>query len=261
MALSNASPMAPPSSTIALNVSASMPSDEGMARRALQLPSLSQSGADGLSPTQRRVMVLGIVAAHIVGVYAILQVREVREAVVEAVPMFVNLIAPAPPVPPTAPPPPPKPQPIQKKPQPARVVAAAPSPAPSTFSVPAPPPDIAPEPTPPTPVEVVAAPAPPAPAPEPRIIPASSVRYLEPLMPVYPRLSVRLQETGRVMVRVFIDEHGMPQQAQVSKASGFARLDESALAAVRKVRFEPYTVNGRPATGWAFIPVDFVLEK
>ncbi|CAN5921217.1 hypothetical protein BH11PSE8_BH11PSE8_35550 [soil metagenome] len=257
--------MVPPSSTIALNLAlgtaAGMPSGEGMARRALQLPSLSQSGADGLSPTQRRVMVLGIVAAHVVGVYAILQVREVHQAAVEAVPMFVNLIAPAPPVPPTAPPPPPKPQPIQKKPQPARVVAAAPSPAPSTIDVQAPLPDSAPEPTPPAPVEVVAVPAPPAPAPEPSVIPASSVRYLEPLMPVYPRLSVRLQETGRVMVRVFIDEHGMPQQAQVSKTSGFARLDESALAAVRKVRFEPYTSNGRPATGWAFIPVDFVLEK
>jgi hypothetical protein len=49
---------------------------------------------DGLGPGQRRVMVGAVLAAHVVGVWALLQIREVRDAVAEAAPMFVNLIAP-----------------------------------------------------------------------------------------------------------------------------------------------------------------------
>jgi len=78
---------------------------------ALRLPPLPRpgDGADGLSPNQRRMMVVAILAAHVSGVWGLLQVQQVRDAVREAAPMFVDLIAP--PAPP-APPPPPAPQPI-----------------------------------------------------------------------------------------------------------------------------------------------------
>ena len=116
------------------------------------------------------------------------------------------------------------------------------------------------------PVAVVAAPpepaaAPPAPAPAPKIIPASEVQYLEPLSLEYPRLAKRMGETGRVVVRVFIDEGGLAHNARVDRSSGHPRLDEAATAAVQKARFKPYTENGRAVAGWAFIPIDFELEK
>ena len=77
----------------------------------------------------------------------------------------------------------------------------------------------------------------------------------------YPRPSRPFHEAGRVMVRVYIDEAGMPRTVQVSQSSGFARLDDAAVAAVQKARFKPYTENGRPTAGWAFIPLVFDLEK
>ena len=87
------------------------------------------------------------------------------------------------------------------------------------------------------------------------------MQYLEPPVLEYPRASRRFNEAGRVMVRVYIDEAGMPRTVQVSPSSGFARLDDAAVAAVQKARFKPYTENGRPTAGWAFIPLVFDLEK
>ena len=218
---------------------------------------------DGLSPSQWQLVVAAIVALHAVGVWALLQVREVQDAVRDVAPVFVSLIAPdKPPEPVVVPPPPPKVQPkVVQRPTP--IIAAAPTPQPRpepAFVVPA-----QVEPPPPAPVEVaVAPPAPvpvaPAPAP-PTIIPASAVQYLEPIALEYPRLSKRNGETGRVLIRVYIDEAGLAKNLQVNRSSGHPRLDEAAFAAVQKARFKPYTENGMPIAGWAFIPLEFELEK
>jgi periplasmic protein TonB len=225
----------------------------------LRLPPLPRpgDGGDGLSPNQRRMLVVAILAAHVAGVWGLLQVQQVRDAVREAAPMFVDLIAArAPPAPPL-----PAPQPILKKPVPAPVIAAAPSPAPAAFVV-APPPDMPQPPAPPAPAAVVEAPPEPtAPAPAPKMIPASAIQYLVPPEPEYPRLSRRNGETGTVIVRAFADEAGVPHQVQIERSSGFARLDEAAMAAVRKTRFKPYTENGKPVAGWVRMPFPFELEK
>src|SRR4051794_28816904 len=78
---------------------------------------------DALTPVQRHAMVGAILALHVAGLWGLLQIREVREAVAAAAPMFVSLVAPPKPVLP-APPPAPRPQPVAKKPPP--VVIAAP---------------------------------------------------------------------------------------------------------------------------------------
>jgi protein TonB len=228
---------------------------------AVHLPPLPRRGerADGLSPVQRRAMMVAILAAHVAAVYGLLQVRELREAAHDVAPMFVDLIAPpAPPAPPVRPPP--APQPILKKPPPAPAMAAVPSAEPAAFVVPAPPP-AEPVQAPAAPVAIQAPPTPPAPAPAPKIIPASAVQYLEPPAPEYPRLSKRNAESGRVMVRVFIDTAGLPRNVQVSSSSGFVRLDDAAVAAVQKARFKPYTENGQPAAAWTNVPINFELEK
>lgn len=222
------------------------------------LPRPGDGDAD-LSPGQRRLVVAAILAAHAAGGWALLQVDQVREAVREAAPMFVDLLAP--PAPPVPRPPPPRavPQPIQKRPVP--MIAAAPSPAPAPSVVEAPP-EIAQPPAAPAPVAVVEAPAVPAPPPAPpRMIPASAIQYLVPPAPEYPRLSRRNGEAGTVIVRAFADESGVPHEVQVEKSSGFARLDEAAMVAVRKTRFKPYTENGKPVAGWVRMPFPFELEK
>ena len=225
---------------------------------------------DGLSPAQRRVMVGAVLAAHVVAVWALLQIREVRDAVAEAAPMFVSLVAPPSPPEPVRveSPPPPKPQAVVRRPRPPEpvVVAANPSPAPAPFVVTAPPPErpapvVAPAPPPVAVAPPTAPPAPPALPPAPKIIPASAVQYLEPIALEYPRLSKRNGETGRVLISVYIDEAGLAKNLQVNRSSGHPRLDEAAFAAVQKARFKPYTENGMPIAGWAFIPLEFELEK
>lgn len=226
-------------------------------------PGPSAASADELPPAYQRAVVGAILALHGAAAWGLLQLAPVREALADAAPMFVDLLAPPAPEQPPEPPPPP-PRPVPKKPTPpAPVISAAPVPAPAPFVVEPPPP----EPVPPAPPElpvVVAAPAPPAPPappPPPKEIPASAIQYLEPPAPVYPRASRRLNEAGLVIVRVYVDTDGSPRMVQVLQSSGFARLDEAAVEGVRRARFKPYTENGTPTAGWARIPIPFELEK
>lgn len=237
-----------------------------------RLPPLPTRGErhDGLAPSSRRAMVGVIVAVHVAAGWGLLQIREVRDAVAEVAPIFVSLVAPD--RPPEPAPPPPRPQPpavVKSVPRP--LVTAPPRPEPAVFEAPAPVPVAEPLPIPappiaalPEPVAVAPAPPPPAPpppAPPPKVLPASAVQYLEPISLEYPRVSKRLRETGRVLIRVFIDEAGVAKNVRVERSSGHPRLDEAALAAVQKARFRPYTENGQAVAGTAFIPLDFELEK
>jgi protein TonB len=241
------------------------PPGPGEAPRALRLDALQRR--DGLTKGQLRAVIAAIAAIHVGGGWALLQIPAVRQAVTEAAPIFVSLVppppAPEPPKPETPPPPPPPPKPVPKTPPPpAPVIAAAPSPAPAPMVVPPPPPEpVPPSPAPAAPAPVEAPPAPPAPPPAPRTLPSHAVQYLVKPPLVYPRASARLRESGTVTIRVYIDENGVPGDVQVSKSSGFARLNEAAVAAVRQARFKPYVENGRPTGGWAFIPLVFDQEN
>jgi len=249
-----------PFATPELTLSASAPS-----LPLKNLPPLPRTGVGGsdLSPLQRRAMVGGILGLHVMGLWGLLQVNAVRQAVMQAAPMFVDVLsAPRPP----APEPPPVPQPPMRQPLPAApppVIAAPASPEPAAFSMPAPPPE-PPAPA-PVPAPSVAAPAPPvvqAPPSSPKLIPASAVQYLEPLVVDYPRQSKRNGEVGLVVVRAYVDSQGgASRSVAVEKSSGFVRLDQAAIAAVQRARFKPYTENGQPVEGWALIPIHFELEK
>ena len=63
--------------------------------------------------------------------------------------------------------------------------------------------------------------------------------------PNYPRASVRLGEEGTVVVRIHLAEDGAVSEVELAQSSGFRRLDESALEAVRRWRFRPATREGR----------------
>src|SRR6187551_1357078 len=81
---------------------------------------------DRLTPLQRRAMVGAIVAAHLAAFWALLQVREVRDAVADVAPIFVSLVAPVAPPKITPPPPPPPTPPVRRPipPQPRMITAA-----------------------------------------------------------------------------------------------------------------------------------------
>lgn len=155
-----------------------------------------------------------------------------------------------------APPPeivPPIPKPVARRaptpPQPAPVLAApAESPSPSPIAV-APPPTPVPAP--------IAAPPAPAAAPTP---PRFDADYLDNPKPAYPAISRRLNEQGRVMLRVHVAADGNATDVQLHTSSGSSRLDQSALDTVRRWKFVPAKLGKDPVTAWVLVPIAFTLK-
>lgn len=78
--------------------------------------------------------------------------------------------------------------------------------------------------------------------------------------PVYPSSSRRLHETGRVDLRVQLDEAGRITAARVERSSGFLRLDNAALDAVRNWRCNAPKRDGKPVSAVALQPFNFSLD-
>jgi protein TonB len=223
--------------------------------------------------TRNLLIVAVVVLVHVAALWA-LQTGLVRRAAEVVVPVAILSAPVAPPVPEIEPPPPtpqPKrpPQPAgkhmfrkaERNPPPARKLVAVPEPAPVSNAPPAVP---TPQPA-PAPLaaagtgEAVAPPAPPS-GPAKVELPSSNASYLQNPAPVYPPISKRLGEQGRVLVRVLIGPDGRAQKAELKRSSGFDRLDRSALEYVMKCRYVPGKVGGVPQAMWYEAPVSFVLE-
>ncbi|WP_430387420.1 energy transducer TonB [Dyella sp. 20L07] len=78
----------------------------------------------------------------------------------------------------------------------------------------------------------------------------------------YPSQALRSHMEGTVVLKVLVNEQGVPQEATVEQSSGYALLDRSARDQVlRGWKFQPATVNGQPARAWARVPVTFNLNQ
>jgi protein TonB len=160
------------------------------------------------------------------------------------------------PKPPPPPPVPSKSKPV-KTPQSRQIVAETPVISESEPVAPS----IQPEPTPePEPLAVAKPPAPQMPAGPVTLSSELSVACPQLNAPTYPALSRRLGEEGKLVLRVELDEKGHINQAQVVNSSGFKRLDEAAMAAVKTWRCTPPVRNGEPVRAVALQPFNFVLE-
>lgn len=195
-----------------------------------------------------------VVALHAAALWGLWQHRLIPSPQ-EAMTVFVNFIAPPTPTPtPKAKelpmPPPPKPRPVER-PQPQQLVAEAPAAPVAEVAVPpAPTPAIS------APVESrLSAPAGPV-----TLDAELSVSCPERTAPTYPLLSRRAGETGITVLRVELDERGQVATARVATGSGFARLDEAALSAVKTWRCNPAQRNGQPVRAVALQPFKFVLQ-
>lgn len=162
---------------------------------------------------------------------------------------------------PEPPPPQPKPKPKPvKKPPPRQIVAETPPLSAAEPVAPLPAPDPEPEPE-PEPVAVAEAPpAPQMPAGPITLSGELSVACPELSAPAYPPLSRRLGEEGKLVLRVELDESGHVNLAQVVDSSGYKRLDEAAMDAVKTWRCNPPMRSGQPVRAIALQPFNFVLQ-
>ncbi|CAN1546390.1 TonB Periplasmic protein TonB, links inner and outer membranes [Burkholderiaceae bacterium] len=216
------------------------------------------------------VIVSSVVLFHIAALWAMHTglLQRVVEVVVPV--MAISQAEPPPPPPkppePVKPPEPPKLTPPPKTPQP--VLTPPPTPQPPAPATPEPPAVLAaPTASVTTPVVPAAAPAPPPPAPPPPPaapakveLPSSKADYLHNPPPDYPRMSKRLGEQGKVVLKVLIGADGAPQKVELVTSSGFERLDKSALDAAMRWRYVPGKRGGVAEAMWYQVPIQFTLE-
>ncbi len=206
-------------------------------------------------PRQRRLLAVGaVVAVHLLALLAIAYAAIRPELPPPVRALAVRMLEEPPPAPPKVEPP--KPLPPKAPPKPALtpppVLAAAPSApaAPTAFAVPPQPEPVA---------------APPAPAPVAAPVPVVAARfdadYLQNPRPVYPAMSRRQGEEGKVVLRVRVSRDGLPLSVEVRQSSGFTRLDEAAKNAVERWRFVPARQGDEAIEASVLVPLNFTLSN
>jgi protein TonB len=84
--------------------------------------------------------------------------------------------------------------------------------------------------------------------------------YLDNPPPVYPRLSKRLNEAGNTLLMVHVDADGLPVQVALQSSSGYQRLDQAAIEAVRRWRFIAAKQGDKSVAAWVVVPIHFALK-
>ena len=109
---------------------------------------------------------------------------------------------------------------------------------------------------------MIAAPAPTAPKLVEPISLATELSVSCPVRtaPTYPALARRMGEEGEVILRVELGEDGQIASVRVATSSGFRRLDEAALAAIKNWRCHAAQREGQPVRAVAIQPFKFSLE-
>lgn len=91
--------------------------------------------------------------------------------------------------------------------------------------------------------------------------PIFDANYLDNPAPVYPKLSRQRKEQGVVLLRVHVLASGTADQLEVLESSGFDRLDEAALRAVKRWQFVPAKHGNELVSAWVRVPVRFNLNS
>ena len=100
-----------------------------------------------------------------------------------------------------------------------------------------------------------------APLPQPLLLGGElSVSCSERTAPAYPKQSLRLGEQGKTVLLVELDEFGQMITVEVKSKSGFPRLDEAAVNAVKTWRCTPAKRNGVAVRSIALQPFNFSLK-
>ncbi|ATE64074.1 energy transducer TonB [Rhizorhabdus dicambivorans] len=194
------------------------------------------------------ILILAIAALHLVTFYALVKFDVIHIAEKKKV-LVVDLIA-EPPAPPTEKP---KPEPVVVQ----KVVPVVVTPAPIVQPLAPPPPPIAVTSTPPPPKPMAVTAPPPA---GPVTVGNLDERLLEGRPPRYPMESRRKKEQGTVVLRLLIGTDGRVAQISIAQSSGFERLDQAALQAVRGWRWQPVVRDGQPVEVRGLYSMPFALQ-
>ncbi|QDW50905.1 energy transducer TonB [Burkholderia sp. KBS0801] len=238
----------------------------------------SQSAPAGILPAAPRMnprvitVAVGVLAAHAIMLTAAwlhrnapppksVEVQSITAQLITPAPIAQQVAAesipqPAPPKPTPRVKPKVEPKPVQK--------AAKPTPQPVAQSpAPSPTPAPAADPTPAPAAPAAAAPAAtPGPAREtmqvsaPKNVPTLQCNFVKP---DYPSMSRRRGESGTAYVHFVVGVTGKIESVELQKSSGYPRLDDAALDAMRSTTCRPYIENGQAIRAARTQPYNFGL--
>ncbi|MFL6671293.1 MAG: energy transducer TonB [Burkholderia ambifaria] len=238
----------------------------------------SQSAPAGILPAAPRMnprvitVAVGVLAAHAIMLTAAwlhrnapppksVEVQSITAQLITPAPIAQQVAAesipqPAPPKPTPRVKPKVEPKPVQK--------AAKPAPQPVAQS-----PALSPTPAPaadPTPAPAAPAPAAPAATPgparetmqvsAPKNVPTLQCNFVKP---DYPSMSRRRGESGTAYVHFVVGVTGKIESVELQKSSGYPRLDDAALDAMRSTTCRPYIENGQAIRAARTQPYNFGL--
>lgn len=90
--------------------------------------------------------------------------------------------------------------------------------------------------------------------------PQEDATHLNNPRPAYPSLSKRLREQGTVILEVLIKTDGTVGDVRIKESSGFKRLDNTAMKAVRQWRYTPARRGTEAIEFWYSQPIEFALQ-
>ena len=79
--------------------------------------------------------------------------------------------------------------------------------------------------------------------------------------PAYPELARQRGQEGQVVLLVNVDMRGNPTTVLVEASSEYALLDQAAIQAIRRWKFNPASRNGEAVPGTVRVPVTFRLHQ
>ena len=100
-----------------------------------------------------------------------------------------------------------------------------------------------------------------APSGTPPVFSSATPRYRENPPPGYPEMARQRGYEGVVLVAAEILTDGRVGKALVRQSSGYAILDQTAVAAVKDWKFVPAKKSGIPYKTWAELPIKFVISE
>jgi protein TonB len=86
-------------------------------------------------------------------------------------------------------------------------------------------------------------------------------RLVRRVNPMYPFQARKRGVEGKVKVKFLIDTQGHVSHLSIIKAEPAGVFDKSVLRAVRRWRFKPGMVEGKPVDTWVVLPLTFKLDE
>lgn len=92
------------------------------------------------------------------------------------------------------------------------------------------------------------------------VLPHTDASHINNPAPTYPPMSRRMKEQGVVLLELLVLSNGTVGELRLKTSSGYSRLDQAALAAVKNWHFVPAKRGEQNIDLWYELPVEFSLK-